>query len=81
MHFGGTETEGIFGSDLYELLTLGGGFIFFKTLPGEMIQFDYYFSDGLKHQLGHLPINRKLSGTLIVSETSECGGTSGCLRG
>ena len=31
------------------LSCLGGGFNFlFASLPAEMIQFDYYFSDGLK---------------------------------
>ena len=32
------------------IIFLGGGFKYFlfSPLPGEMIQFDYYFSDGLK---------------------------------
>ena len=34
----------------FEDLRLGGGFKHFlcSSLPGEMIQFDYYFSNGLK---------------------------------
>ena len=32
----------------YSSILLGGGFTFFSPLPGETIQFDQYFSKGLK---------------------------------
>ena len=38
------------GDEILPIYILGGGFkdFLFSPLPGEMIQFDSYFSDGLK---------------------------------
>ena len=59
-------------NQMLELEYLGGGlkYFLFSPLFGEMIQFDWYFSDGLKPPTRYIP--DKITYTATISTCTDC---------